>query len=112
MALKDIKKFENLNQSVSVNVLVFDGKICIYPVYITSEKERQLHINLLLINDNDKFHYGLIKNMSRLLCTNHNNGQRFFCHYCPHGFCKESSLLNHIGDCSKLGMQKVVLPDD
>ena len=112
LALKDIKKFEKLNQSISVNVLAFEGKTCIYPVYITSEKERQHHINLLLINDNDKFHYCLIKNMSRLLCSNHNNGQRFFCHYCLHGFCKESSLLNHIGDCSKFGIQKVVLPDD
>ena len=109
---KDIKKFEKLNQSISVNVLAFDGKTCIYPVYITSEKERQHCINLLLINDNDKFRYCLIKNMSCLLCTNHNNGQRYFCHYCRHGFCKECSLLNHIGDCSEFGMQKIVLPDD
>ena len=112
LVIKDIKKFEKLNQSISVNILAFDGETCIYPVYVTSEKSRQHHINLLLISYNDKFHYVLIKNMSRLLCTNHKNGQRYFCNYCLHGFYKESSLLNHIDDCSKFGIQKVVLPDN
>ena len=64
LAIKDVKKFEKLNQSISVNVLAFDGKTCIYPVYVTGEKSRQHHVNLLLISDNDKFHYVLIKNMS------------------------------------------------
>ena len=95
-----------------MNVLTFDGKTCIYPVYVTSEKSRQHHVNLLLISDNDKFHYVLIKNMSRLLCTNPNIGQRYFCNYCLHRFYKESSLLNQIDDCSKFGIQKVVSPDD
>ena len=112
LVIKDIKKFENLNQFISVNVLAFDGKTCIYPVYVTGDKNRKHHVNLLLISNNDKFHYVLIKNMSRLLCTNHNIGQKFFCNYCLHGFYKESSLLNHVDDCSKFGIQKVVLPDD
>ena len=111
LAMQDVKKFKKLNQSISVNVLAFDGKSCIYPVYVTGEKNRH-HVNLLLISDNDKFHYILIKNMSRLLCTNHNIGQKFFCDYCLHGFYKESSLLNHVDDCSKFGIQKVVLPGD
>ena len=110
--IKDIKKFENLNQFISVNVLAFDGKTCIYPVYVTSDKNRMHHVNLLLISNYDKFHYVLIKNMSRLLCTNPTNGQRYFCNYCLHGFYKKSSLLNHVDDCSKFGIQKVVLPDD
>ena len=111
-AIKDIKKFEKLNQSIAVNVLAFDGKTCIYLVYVTGEKSKQHHVNLLLISNNDKFHYVLIKNMSRLLCTNHNIGQKFFCDYCLHGFYKESSLLNHVDDCSKFYIQKVILPDN
>ena len=50
--------------------------------------------------------------MSRLLCTNHNNGQRYFCNYCSPRFYKKSSLLNHVDDCSKFGIQKVVLLDN
>ena len=82
LAVKDLKKIEKLNRFISVSVLAFDGKACIYPVHVTNEKYRSYHANLLLINDNDKFHYCLIKNMSRLLCTNRKNGRRYFCHYC------------------------------
>ena len=78
LVTKDIKKLEKLNQSISVNVLAFDGKTCIYPAYVNGEKSRQHHVNLLLISYNDKFHYVLIKNMSRLLCTNPNIGRKFF----------------------------------
>ena len=48
--------------------------------------------------------------MSRLLCTNHNIGQKFFCGYCLHGFNKESSLLNRVDDCNKFGIKKFFCP--
>ena len=37
---------------------------------------------------------------------------KILCDYCLNGFYKESSLLNHVDDCSKFGIQKVVLLDD
>ena len=110
--IKDIKKFENLNQFISISVLAFDGNTCIYPVYVNSDKNRKHNVNTLLISNNNKFHYVLIKNMSRLLCTNHNIGQKFFCNYCLHGFYKELALLNLVDDCRKFGIQKVLLSDN
>ena len=47
MRVQDVKKFEKLNVKISVNVSAFDNKdSCIYPVYITSERECEHHVNL------------------------------------------------------------------
>ena len=70
LAVSDVVKFEKLNAAISVNVFAFeDRSSCIYPIYVTSFKGRQHHVNLLLIVDNKigKSHYILIRNMSRLL---------------------------------------------
>jgi hypothetical protein len=76
LPVSDIGKFEKLNAKISVNVLAFDSKTsCIYPVYVTLHKDREHHINLLVITEEKcaKSHYVLIRNMSRLLGdrTNH-----------------------------------------
>ena len=70
LAVSDIVKFEKLSASISVTVFTFeDRSSCIYPVYVTSFKGRQYHVNLLLIVDEKtgKSHCILIRNMSRLL---------------------------------------------
>ena len=52
LAVTDVIKFEKLNAAISVNVFAFEGRSsCIYPVYVTSFKGRQYHVNLLLIVD-------------------------------------------------------------
>ena len=49
MRVQDVKKFEKLDVKISVNVFAFDNKdLCLYPVYITSDREREHHVNLLL----------------------------------------------------------------
>ena len=70
LAVSDVVKFEKLNATISVNVFAFeDQSSCIYPVYVTSFKGHQHHVNLLLIVENKmgKSHCTLIRNMSRLL---------------------------------------------
>ena len=49
------KKFQNLNPFISVKVFVFNGKTCIYHVYVTSDQNRQYHVNLLLGSYNVNF---------------------------------------------------------
>jgi hypothetical protein len=62
---------------------------------------------------NMKSHYVLIKNMSRLLGDrNNHDGAHHYCDYCLHGFQKDEQLQNHVEDCKKFGIQKVVLPDE
>lgn len=63
MKVKDIPKFEKQNPTrLSINL--FEKKD-LFPVYI-SEREREQHINLLIISNNDTMHYCLINDLSRL----------------------------------------------
>ena len=111
LGIDQVKKFERLNSSISVNVFALDKKSGVYPVYITSFKERK-HVNLILLTDDDKSHYAWIKDMSSLLSQSGYNHAKHYCNYCLHGFLKQSTLDRHVEDCSKIGAQKVVLPDE
>ena len=81
-----VKKFENLNPIISVNVFAYGGKTGVYPIYVITFKDRRHHVNLLLLSDGQKNQYTLITNMSGLL--NQPGGQenaKHFCNYCLHG---------------------------
>jgi hypothetical protein len=108
-----VKRFEKQNACISVNVFAYE-KRSVYPVYVTSFRERPKHINLLLLSDERSFttHYTLITSMSRLLSERtHHNGSCYYCDYCLHGF-KRKDLLNvHIEDCRRHGIQKTILPN-
>ena len=68
VALSSIPKFESQNLSISINVLVYEGKELI-PVYTSKFcNQRPHHVNLLLLSKGDKFHYTLVKSLSRLVC--------------------------------------------
>ena len=58
--LRDIDRFENLNENISGNVFTYEEKM-IFPVKITNAKGRQHHVNLLVITDNESYHFTLIK---------------------------------------------------
>ena len=114
--VSDVVKFEKLIATISVNVFAFEDRLsCIYPVYVTSFKGRQHHVNLLLIVDNKtgKSHYTLICNMSRLLGdrTKYEHAT-YYCDYCPHGFFRQDLLDTHVEDSKKFGIQKITLPKE
>ena len=116
LAVSDVVKFEKLNVTISVNVFAFeDRSSCFYPVYVTSFKGRQHHVNLLLIVDDKtgKSHNTLICNMSRLLGdrTKHDE-MTYYRDYCLHGFIRQDLLNTHIEDCIKFGIQKITLPKE
>jgi len=66
---KQIPLFEKLNPSISINVLAFEESSKGFTVeYRSPERERERHVNLLLLEDVDnpsKQHY--VKNMSALV---------------------------------------------
>ena len=77
--LKQITHFEKSNQNISINVFGYEKK-AVYPLRLFKGEERQQQINLLLISDDVKKHYCLIKDMSRLLSsqiTKHNGSYLF-----------------------------------
>ena len=65
MALKDIPKFERLN-NVSVSVYAWDQEGFIYPLKGLTEVNKR-HVNLLLIAADDTNHYCFIKDFSKLV---------------------------------------------
>jgi len=83
-----VKKFENNNLNVSVNVYGLDRKIQppkyeVYPLGVVDE-EKADHFDLLLLMDGENSHYVYISNFSRLIRaqkTRH-NGSLVFCKRC------------------------------
>lgn len=63
LKLKDIKTFEQKN-NISVNVFGVDDREIVGPYYLT-KGEKTNHINLLLMTNEDKSHYILIRNLSK-----------------------------------------------
>ncbi|KAL4090133.1 hypothetical protein QTP88_025032 [Uroleucon formosanum] len=90
--LSDVRKFENNNPSVSVNVYGLDKKFQppkkhptyeVYPLRV-SDNEKVVHFDLLLVSDDSGSHFVYISNLSRLIRsqkTRHKEGV-VFCKRC------------------------------
>ena len=91
--LKQITHFEHLNQNISINVFGFEKVI--YSLRLFKGEERRHQINLLLIADEgqEKKHYCLIKNMSRLLSMQISKHKEsvHICFRCLNAFPNENS---------------------
>ena len=73
VSLKDLNKFEQQKPSISITVLGYEGK-SVYPLRNSDNTDMEHNIILMLIEEGVK-HYGLVKNLSRLLSSqvsNHN----------------------------------------
>ena len=94
--LRDIDRFKNLNENISVNVFAYEEKE-IFPVRITNAKGRQHHINLLVITNNESHHLISIKSLNRLLVRQYKkyNRRLYLCSYCLHGCTSQRVLDNH-----------------
>ena len=60
----DTPKFETINPTISVNVLVHENNE-VFPLYASKHRDRKYHVNVLIISNNEgKFHYLLVRNLS------------------------------------------------
>ena len=75
--LNAIDKFERQNPTISINVFGYEESVC--PLRVSKCEDREV-VNLLLISDDEKRHYCLIKSMSRLLSsqTSKRNGVQYY----------------------------------
>ena len=111
---KDIDKFEKNNPTISVNVYGYDNGIGVYPLRISDYiKQRETHVNLLLISNGERQHYCWIKNMSSLLYgqTSQHHGERRYCLRCLNGVASAKSLAIHEAYCEKHPIARRVLPE-
>ena len=118
VAVNKIKRFEKLNENISVKVFGYEGEV--YPLRITEHRGRKYHVNLLLLSDANTTHYCLIRNLSRMLSSlSKRNGASFYCNYCLHRFSDNKDtnaarkrVEEHERNCSQHAVQKVKLPDE
>ena len=107
--LKDIKIFEKNNPDISINVFGFEKGL--FPLRIQKEKKRQI-IDLLLIADDEKQHYCLIKNLSRLVSSSYSKhcGLTQICRSCLNHFSDEQKLAVHEEYCWENKIVKIEMP--
>ena len=95
MTLYQIDKVEEMN-NISINVYIVKDENKINLHHIT-KKKRNVHVNMLLIEEKDKHHYCLIRNKSRLMSSqvSKHNGKKFFCDQCTSHFQSAKALNKH-----------------
>ena len=64
LPVNKIKEFELNNPKISINVFSLEDNNIVGPYYFT-QKEKANHINLLLLEEDERFHYVWIKSISR-----------------------------------------------
>ena len=109
--LNAIDKFERQNPTISINVFGHEESVC--PLRVSKCEGREV-VNLLLISDDEKRHYCLIKSMSRLLSTqtSKRNGAQYYCMRCLNPFHSQESLDKHLEYCSAHEAVKIEMPGE
>ena len=111
LKFSDTPKFETLNTTISVNVLVYENNE-VFTLYASKHRDRKHHVNLLMISNNEgKFHYLLVGDLSALVCgrTKH-NGFTHVCSCCLYCFSQARLLTANYPYCSVHPEQKVEYP--
>ena len=109
IAIKDINIFE-MNNDISINILSVENK----DIYICRKGiKRDCEINLLLISEDGKLHYTVVKSLSRLLSSSNSKHKhkQYFCNTCLQGFTQESSRDEHQVYCIDNKMVRVEMPN-
>jgi len=113
MSPKQIPLFEKQNPETAINLYAVDPgntELAFTIEYLSSHKERQHHVNLLLLEEPEtgKSHYTWIRDMSHR--TNH-NGKTYVCNSCLHPFTTKEAHDNHLSYCQSHPAQHVKYPD-
>ena len=111
--VKEITKFENYNPDLpGINVFSVDDNNKVYPLRI-NQKDCLKSLDLFLSSEDEKQHYSLIKNFSRLVrsqITKDTTRKLHICKKCLTHFTKEDLLEKHISYCSKNETVAVKMP--
>ena len=91
--------------NLAINVYGWENnKVIIYR--ISNQPYDVKRINTLLLEQDEKSHYVLIKNLSRLL-NSKNDKQMFYCERCLIGFTRDDLLQSHLVECRGINEQAV-----
>ena len=106
--IHDVDKFEKQNTNISINIIgLEEDNKTIYPLRIT-KVFRPTHINLLLIQQNNNWHYCLIRDFSKLMFDSTKyKGKQYWCYLCLQRFTTKNILDSHTRFCSQFAPQRV-----
>ena len=115
ISIKDITNFENQNDYI-INVYSGNQDTNIQPRRISKIRDQDKKtINLLMLENGEKYHYVLISDFNRLLGSGKHMPKEF-CPYCCHGFdkryLKPGKMEEHMENCFTYGGCKVRMPED
>jgi len=102
VSMKDIDKFEKLNDTISINLFGINENNDIFPLRIATSK-KQHHIRLMYISNECNQHYVLITNLSSMVGTqiNAHHSTKYFCDRCLNPFQSEDVLKKHLEICEE-----------
>ena len=109
--LNALDKFERQNPTISINVFGYEESV--YPLRVSKCEGREV-VNLLLISDEEKRHYCIIKSMSRLLSSQSSTDEHTL-HYCPrciNHFTTQEKLATHKEYCSAHEAVTIEMPGE
>ena len=110
--VKDIQKFENQNQNLpGINVFSINDNNKIYPLRL-NKKDGKKSIDLFLFSEDEKQHYSLTKNFSRLARSQITSDRRkiHICKKCLTHFTKTYLFKRHSKYCNKNETVAVKMP--
>ena len=110
--LNALDKFERQNPTISINVFGHEESV-LYPLRVSKCEGREV-VNILLISDEEKRHYCLIKSMSRLLSSQSSTDEHTL-HYCPrciNHFTTQEKLATHKEYCSAHEAVTIEMPGE
>ena len=108
--IRYIHKIQNKN-SVASALVFFVVKIKLSNS-LSKRCCKEKHIDLVLIGEEGKRHYVLIKEFNTFMYDHTlDHGKKHFCRYCLQAFSTEEILRRHIKDCYKInGKQRIIMP--
>ena len=109
VTVKDYHKIE-LQNNMNINVFGYEDKQP-YPIFISKEKYENI-MNLLLITEDKKSHYVLIKDFNKFMYKqSKHKSKKHFCMHCLQCFSTEIILKNHKLNCLIInGKQAIKMP--
>jgi len=115
--VRDVPKFEKMNESISINVLCIFDEGGFTPLHVSKHPNRPQRVILLPLEGeddegNERKHYVCIRNMSALVHgRTKSHVKEHVCLSCLHSFCKQETLERHEPYCQRHPPQHVKYPD-
>ena len=112
VGLKDVSKFEKLNPDIAISVYAYDENYSVGSLRISEHVDRPYRIKLLLISNENKTHYCLIENFSKLVSSqaSKHKGKVFICERCINAFTTENALKEHEKHCTNKDCVHLKMP--